>query len=375
VGVPLPLPTMLSAALVAFTIEFDNEAEHRLPHRTATYGPSDPAQPRAPWLVSQAMWANVLQYVEPGGTTVSELRARSHVRVLQLPGLTRWGYVTASEDEDPLVRPTRAGRAYLEMWRPLAGEIERRWTARFGALAISDLRSALTTVVDGTPVELPAYLPITAPTQNGKVERPEPRQAGSSSRKDQDVSVLLARALLRFTLDVESESRLALPICADTLRVLDQDGVLIRDLPLRSGVSKQAQAMSVGFLARRECVVVEPAPGGGRGRAVRLTEKGAAARAKYLRILRDTEAAWHSTIGAPTVDGLRLALDRLVGAEPTRAASPLFAGLTPCPGARHPPASPDGAPPRRLSGRCLIRPLARRCGPGCRGWLAARPRG
>jgi len=30
----LPLPTLLSHALVAFTIEFDNESEHQLPHRT-----------------------------------------------------------------------------------------------------------------------------------------------------------------------------------------------------------------------------------------------------------------------------------------------------------------------------------------------------
>jgi hypothetical protein len=34
----LPLPALLSAALVAFTIEFDNEAEHRMPHRTTNYG-------------------------------------------------------------------------------------------------------------------------------------------------------------------------------------------------------------------------------------------------------------------------------------------------------------------------------------------------
>jgi hypothetical protein len=30
----LPLPTLLSRLLIAFTTEFDNEAEHRLEHRT-----------------------------------------------------------------------------------------------------------------------------------------------------------------------------------------------------------------------------------------------------------------------------------------------------------------------------------------------------
>ena len=33
----LPLPTLLSQALVAHTIELDNEAEHRLPHRTTRH--------------------------------------------------------------------------------------------------------------------------------------------------------------------------------------------------------------------------------------------------------------------------------------------------------------------------------------------------
>src|SRR5262249_21409068 len=38
----LPLSALLSQALVAYTIEFDNEAEHRLPHRTTSHGASGP---------------------------------------------------------------------------------------------------------------------------------------------------------------------------------------------------------------------------------------------------------------------------------------------------------------------------------------------
>jgi hypothetical protein len=34
----LPLPAQLSQALVAFAIEFDNEFEHRMPHRTTSHG-------------------------------------------------------------------------------------------------------------------------------------------------------------------------------------------------------------------------------------------------------------------------------------------------------------------------------------------------
>jgi hypothetical protein len=36
----LPISALLSQTLVAFTIEFDNEAERRMPHRTTGYGPS-----------------------------------------------------------------------------------------------------------------------------------------------------------------------------------------------------------------------------------------------------------------------------------------------------------------------------------------------
>lgn len=49
----LPFPTLLSRALVAYTIEFDNEFEHQMPHRTADDG-ATPAAPYTPWLTSAA---------------------------------------------------------------------------------------------------------------------------------------------------------------------------------------------------------------------------------------------------------------------------------------------------------------------------------
>ena len=66
-----PLPTLLSQALVAHTVELDNEAEHRLPHRTTRHDDPD-AEPSGPWLVSFALWANVLQYLDEDGTTVAD---------------------------------------------------------------------------------------------------------------------------------------------------------------------------------------------------------------------------------------------------------------------------------------------------------------
>lgn len=56
-----PLPTLLSQALVAFTIEFDNEAERLIAHRTTTHGSAirpGGGSLHAPWLVSLVMWSN-----------------------------------------------------------------------------------------------------------------------------------------------------------------------------------------------------------------------------------------------------------------------------------------------------------------------------
>jgi hypothetical protein len=75
----LPLPALLSQVLVAFTIEFDNEFERRMSHRTAIGGLSDPEVRNAPWLTSLVMWANVMQFVGEAGITAGELLRRSRI--------------------------------------------------------------------------------------------------------------------------------------------------------------------------------------------------------------------------------------------------------------------------------------------------------
>ena len=74
----IPLPTLLSQALVAFTIEFDNEFEHQMPH-TTTWGPAAHSG-LGPWLVSQAMWSNFMQFVSEDGVA---LRERAQPRQLE----------------------------------------------------------------------------------------------------------------------------------------------------------------------------------------------------------------------------------------------------------------------------------------------------
>jgi hypothetical protein len=81
------LGVLLAQALVAFTIEFDNEFEHRMPHSTAR-GPA--ANARGPWLISMAMWSNYLRFVDEGTARTDDLALLANE-----PGLVRWGYLTS----------------------------------------------------------------------------------------------------------------------------------------------------------------------------------------------------------------------------------------------------------------------------------------
>jgi hypothetical protein len=140
----LPLSALLSHVLVAYTIEFDNEFEQQMPHRTTNHG-ATPGAHHAPWLVSMVMWSNFMQFVPPDGISVRELRrllGRTH-KSMQV-WLTRigkwWGYVTVEPD---LVRPTNAGLQAQAVWRPLTALIEKRWQGRFGMKEIGHLRECL----------------------------------------------------------------------------------------------------------------------------------------------------------------------------------------------------------------------------------------
>jgi hypothetical protein len=122
-GRPLPLATLLSQILVAFTIEFDNEAEHRLPHRTTEHGISADRALHSPWLTSMVMWFNCMQHLGDGPIPLRELELRARTPT-NLHGMQRWGYILVTNDVgDPfdfrpqprratsVVRATAAGQA------------------------------------------------------------------------------------------------------------------------------------------------------------------------------------------------------------------------------------------------------------------------
>ena len=111
------------------------------------------------------------------------------------------------------------------------------------------------------------------------------------------------------------------------LRVIGPDGVRTRDIPALAGISKEAVAMAVGWLAESGLATEGPDPGGGRFKFTRLTAAGAAARDAYADRAAAIEAGWRARLGAGRVAALRAALEPLAAGDPP----PLFAALEPYP--------------------------------------------
>ncbi len=351
---PLPLSALLSHALVAFTIEFDNEAEHQLPHRTARHG----STPGGLWLVSMAMWLNCMRYVRADPITVGELASRARCAT-NLDGMRRWGYVTLAPDpadnrvkppdEALLIAATRRGQRAQEVWRPLTEAIEARWRDRFGAAEIMELTAALALLAGPLGPWLPDCMPILGYGLYSRGKGPgadrylaHEQTAGERAAGHQDqasdaataaalsLPSLLARVLLALAIAFERESRVSLAVSANLLRVLDAHGVRVRDLPAISGVSKEGLAMASNFSTSRGLIVIEADADGSKWKVARLTDKGARARDRYEDLLGSLEERWRERFGRGTIARLRTSLERLAG--PGDSKSPLFAGLEPYPG-------------------------------------------
>ena len=236
------------------------------------------------------------------------------------------------------MRLTAGARRARTVWADVPAVVESRWRSRFGVDAVDALRFALTDLFEMLPHDPPAYLPIVFPTANGRAE-PLPPRAPAQTRVPSgkagplaDLPALLSGVLLSFTVDFEAEARIAMPIGANTLRVLrpvpDPEPVRVRDLPRLTGVSKEANAMCTGWLERHGCAEVVADPSGVRGKVVRLTAKGQGGQAKHRRLLGSTEAVWRAAYGAGPVERLAAALAPIVG-DGTLISSPMAAGLEP----------------------------------------------
>jgi len=319
--VRLPLPTLLSHALIAFTIEFDNEAEHRLPHATTNYGRT-PGAIHAPWLVSLVMWFNCMRFVDEKGITARDLEQLAGTET-NLNGMTRWGYVRVEPDPSHagpkqsrskwLIRPKRGGRMAQEVWRPLLGEIENRWRERFGEAEVDRLRKSLAAVIVQFEHDLPDHLPILGyglVTKERLTVRPKP-EAPEQAAATLPLPALLSQVLLEFAFEFEGEAVLSLALSANVLRLLERE-TPVRDLPRLAGVSEEAIAMALSFLTKRGYAVAKTES---RVKLIALTSKGKEARRTYLRLLPAIEARWDARFGKGTMHELRRSLEFMADAR------------------------------------------------------------
>jgi DNA-binding MarR family transcriptional regulator len=314
------LSTCLSQALIAFTIELDNEFERRF--EEAGGGAR---------VTSLAMWSNLLRIVGDGitvGDFVAAVGLPKSSALSRLGGVERWRYVSVGPSRgnregfgsargakhDWIVRFTPAGLRAAEVWPALPAEIEARWRKRFGAREVDALVGALRAVEKGIDTPLPEFLPIVSSTHAMALELPTVKTRQAS--RDLSFVTLLAHALLDYTIDFEESSALSLPLSANVFRVLGETGVPVRDLPALTGVSKEAVEVSLTSLKKTDYVVVEGAPASKR--TIRLTRAGEELLAEQRRL--------HARLEKQRDAGLRASLERIL-AHPD-----LSAGLQPYPG-------------------------------------------
>ena len=315
-----PLSTWLSQALVAYVIELDNEFEERFARAGA-----------GARVVSVAMWSNLLRFVGDG-ISVGELPAAVGApksRVLStLGGMERWRYITLDTgrrgsaggeskrdgfgsarglDGSWIVRPAPAGRRAEAIWRTLFDDIDARWSERFGADAIEELADSLRAIDAELDADLPDALPILGSANGMVIDLPAGRRNPAAAAH---LYALLSRTLLAYAVDFERESPLSLALSANVVRVLDEEGVLVRDLPGASGISKEATSMALTYLVKSRHVAVEGTTAGTK--SARLTPDGRAARALFPALHADLEKQWCARFGGDTVRGLRSSLERLL---------------------------------------------------------------
>jgi hypothetical protein len=299
----LPVPTLLSHALVAMTIGLDNELEQRMGHMT-NLGRRRGLSAEGPWLVSWSTWANLLRFIPPEGISLQDLRRRPGVSKRHLggknPGVIRWGYVTLSGGA---VRPTSQLREASETIFPLLPDlVETKWADHLGARKVGQLKELLGELLCQVDQELPHYLP--------QVDNLMWTRWGPSAPREEAIGDLklvdrLAQALLLYTLQHESASEIPLTMAANLMRVIDDEGTPKADLVRRSGISKEAMAFLTGW-RQRPRLIVESA------RTVMLTDAGRSAKTDYETLLRTIEHLWAKQFGGDVTRRLRSALEQVV---------------------------------------------------------------
>ena len=126
-------------------------------------------------------------------------------------------------------------------------------------------------------LEIPDYLPILGYEMLSAGPDIQTRE-GANPAAEYTLPTLLSKVLLASAIQYERESHLSLAISANILRLLTDEGTLIRDLPRLSGVSKEAIAMAMKRLEASGLALVQSKTKGKRVKALTLTAKGRQAR-------------------------------------------------------------------------------------------------
>jgi DNA-binding MarR family transcriptional regulator len=325
------LSALLSQALVAFTVELDNEFERRI---------GAAGHPGA--RLSLVVWLDLMRFLDGQDRSVSELASSAltpigSVRAL-LGCLERWGYVELPGDAQTkrdgwgsgrgiragwIVRPTNKGRLAMEIWRPLTAIIEARWEARIGGGTIAGMRGALASIVDALDIELPQGLPSRW--------LPEPAYdypARTSRGIDLSLPALLAQPLHAFSIRFDRDSDASLAFSANTIRVLGAEPVRAADVSRLTGCSPEMT--DIGWQLK-PYVVAEADPSGRKGKALRLTERGLAAQRAFVDLCARIETEWETGFGADRVRTLRATLLALFRPNETGAQA-IAEGMIPPPG-------------------------------------------
>ena len=234
----------------------------------------------------------------------------------------REGYGSARGTKDEwTVRYTPAGTRAAAIWPALPDAIETRWRERFGEAEVDELVGALRAVNEKIEVGLPDFLPVVSSTHEMALELPS---VGDGRRSGElPLVVLLAHALMAYTLDYEESAALSLPLSANVVRVLGGEAAQVRDLPALACISKEAVAVSLTSLKKAPYVVLDGAPASNR--TIRLTAEGRARKADDRHLHDRVADRWATRFGAGALSRLRETLDRVLD-HPA-----LVTGLTPYP--------------------------------------------
>ena len=190
-------------------------------------------------------------------------------------------------------------------------------SSRWSASSIPGCPSCLPILHAGLLSQLPARPP-----------RPVPAEPGDPAGLP--LPALLARVLLSFAIEYESEAGQSLAAGATVLRVLGEAGTRLRDLPSMAGISKEAVSWTLGVLTRAGLAAEEPDPAARRGKVARLTPAGQRAQRRYHELTAAVEQRWRERCGTGPAGALRTALEPLATA-PDGEPVPLLGGLEPYP--------------------------------------------